>query len=165
MEQRQAEAGVSGLQIAGIVFVCMGVVFIPGGIIGFLFWLFSMPILSFFFLVMFGGIGMVLLIVGIVLLVCFKQQKESGNTLLQDGYYVMAKVERIYQNRWVHIWGKWPYVVECSYQDSQGNVYRFKSGNVMFDPHSVIKDDLIRVYVDKNNFSRYYVDIRKISDD
>ena len=53
-------------------------------------------------------------------------------------------------------------MVKCSYKDGYGNVHIFKSRNLMFDPGEFLKDNMVRVYIEGENYKHYYVDIDEI---
>lgn len=86
----------------------------------------------------------------------------KAKKLMQQGHYVMAKVESIHRNSNIEVIGKTPYVVYCNYQDIySGTIYRFKSKNIWYDPGAYLQQDAeIRVYVNGQDYSDYYVDVQ-----
>ena len=59
--------------------------------------------------------------------------------------------------------GQNPYVIYCSWKDEYADVlYRFKSDNLWTDPSFLFDSGSeINVYVDGNDFSKYYVDAER----
>ena len=51
---------------------------------------------------------------------------------------------------------------QARYQDMYGNVHIFKSRDLYFDPTDLFKDQMVKVYVDGDNYKRYYVDIDEV---
>ena len=53
-------------------------------------------------------------------------------------------------------------VVRCRYEDGSGVIHTFKSRGIFFNPEGLFKDQFIRVYVDRDDFRKYYVDIDSV---
>ena len=105
---------------------------------------------------------MIFLAIGLVFLVIKIRRKQRCNRLLQSGSYIMAEIAETKINYNVRINGKSPYVVECQYWDMAGNVHIFKSRCLYFNPESLFKDRMVRVYVEGDNYKNYYVDIDEV---
>ena len=43
-----------------------------------------------------------------------------------------------------------------------GTVHIFKSRYLYYNPESLLKNNAVRVYVDNNNYKKYYVDIDEV---
>lgn len=157
--ERKAKIGADALLIAGIVFSCVGALFLVIGIA-----------LSFsmngkdaaVFLLAFGGIGLIFLVVGLIFLIVKIKKKLLCNRLLQSGNYIMAEISEVNVNYNVTINGRSPYVVECRYQDMAGNVHIFASRCLYFNPEPLLQSQMVKVYVEGDNYKHYYVDIDEI---
>lgn len=112
------------------------------------------------FPIIFLAMGGVFLLLGILFLVFGAKKKARKKQLLAEGRVLQAVVENIDLNTSYRVNGRHPYVIYCTYTDeSNGTIYRFKSDNIWNNPEILFPiGSSIRVYVDRNDFSRYYVD-------
>lgn len=100
-----------------------------------------------------GGIGL-----GVVY-----GKARRDRTLMETGNCVKAKVTEIYQDRSMHVNGRSPYRVSCQYTDEgEQTIYVFRSNPLWFDPTSNFMGTTVDVYVDYNNFKKYYVDAESL---
>lgn len=151
--ERKAKIGFDGMLIVGIVFAIVGPILIA---VGFpYFWRF--PVKETLFLSVYGSMGLIFLAIGLVFLVIKIRRKQRCNRLLQSGSYIMAEIVETKINYNVRINGKSPYVVECQYWDMAGNVHIFKSRCLYFNPESLFKDRMVRVYVEGDNYFKNQV--------
>ncbi|MDD6571931.1 MAG: DUF3592 domain-containing protein [Thermoflexaceae bacterium] len=83
--------------------------------------------------------------------------------LLCNGKCLHATVERITLNTSYSVNGRHPYIVFCTYHDEYEDVvYRFKSGNIWNDPEITTPvGSVIDVYVNPQDYGKYYVDTEK----
>lgn len=157
--ERKAKIGADALLIVGIVFSCMGALFFVIGIA-----------LSFvmsgqdavIFLLAFGGTGFVFLAVGLIFLMVKIKKKRLCNRLLRSGNYIMAEISEVTVNYNVSVNGRSPYVVECRYQDMAGNVHIFASRCLYFNPGPLLQNQMVKVYVEGDDYKHYYVDIDEV---
>lgn len=173
-QKKTAKEGLSIMKLSGGIFLCLGILTLGAALLLLLFGclipLFSIngmslddtiPIalilLSVFAIL--GVFGLGLTIAGAVMLVSSGNKTKVQNNVLKRDFYVMADVQKIYKNRFVKYFGRFPWVVECTYQAPNGRIFTFKSRNLLFDPNKVIENNQVRVYVDPNNYANYYVDI------
>ena len=161
MEEKKAKMGISGMLIVAIVFIIMGIAFLPTGVGIYLSGI-GTTSEALVFLAVFGGTGGVFLVVGGILFALFINKKKHYNRLLQNGQYVMAEISEVKINYSVQVNARHPYVVLCRYQDNYGNIHIFKSRNLMFNPTDLMKDNIVKVYVEGENYKHYYVDIDEI---
>lgn len=79
--------------------------------------------------------------------------------LIRDGEQLTATVTNVYMNNNVRINGRHPYKAECEFNDPySGERYLFSSENVT-DNISYMVGYPVTVYTDRNDRSKYYVDI------
>lgn len=159
MEQRKAKDGWSARLIAAIVFISIGILYI---IIERVVGEESINGNAMVFRAAFGGLGVVLLAAGVLCLILEVRTRRRNNRLLNSGQYVLAEISEITMNYSIRINSRHPYIVKCRYQDMNGVVHVFKSRNLNFDPAPILRDQMVRVYVDGDDFRHYYMDIDSI---
>lgn len=111
-------------------------------------------------------LGIVFFCIGVVPLTILGLKKQKNKRLLANGRVLYATVESIDRNRCYEVNGKNPYVIYCIWKDEYAEtLYRFKSGSLWTNPALIFPEGSeIEVYVDPNNFRKYYVDAeRKLS--
>lgn len=140
--------------ILGIVFTILGVIFVALGIVLSLFALKELILLSL--------IGLPFLILGIAFLVYLLLLKKRQKRLISEGNYVLAGISGVQINYNVRVNRKCPYTVECTYQDSNGTIHIFQSEDIFFDPTNLFTGNMVKVYVDRDNYKKYYVDIDSV---
>lgn len=165
MERKKADYGIGALDIVGIVFLVLGIVFSSVSI------LIAVNLNKMEFSgngdpivlpIIFGAIGAPFLILGILFVSLSVRKRCMANRLLQDGHYVMADVVAITPNYSVQVNGRSPFVVECHYQDpTTGTLCIFRSRNLFYFPEE-LSGNQIRVYVDPDNMKHYYVDVASV---
>lgn len=169
--EKKAKMGVSALTILTIVFMAIGGVFFP---IGILMFVLGCKIDSGMFImaIIFGGVGTLFLALGIMFLFMEMKKRKVYNRLLQEGYYILAEVVEIDRNLSVSYGntntvggGRHPYIIKCGYTDENGTMHIFSSRNITRYPGNDLIGRQVRVYVDRNdynNFKYYYVDIDEV---
>lgn len=113
--------------------------------------------------IMLTVIGIVFSCVGIIPMVFAAKKKQKRKRLLANGRVLHATVERVGRNTSIAVNGQNPYVIYCSWKDEYTDVlYRFKSDDLWTDPSFLFDSGSeINVYVDGNDFSKYYVDAER----
>ena len=156
--ERKLKMGWTAYLIIGIVFTVIGAIFTALGVA------FALVIedLGFFFFLSFGGIGIVFLVMGIIFLVSQAVKKQTAKRLVQEGNYILAEIMDVYMDYNIHVNNQCPYIVRCRYEDGSGVIHTFKSRGIFFNPEGLFKDQFIRVYVDRDDFRKYYVDIDSV---
>lgn len=159
MEKRKVKRGFTSLILAGIIFSFVGIMFILVGSI--------IPAKSIegdvrAFLAIFCGLGAVLLVAGIICL-CYEIGKGIRcNRLINAGQYIMAEISEITMNYTISVNGRNPYIIICRYQDRYGNIHMFRSRDLYYDPAPLLKDQMVKVYVDGEDFKHYYMDVDEV---
>lgn len=151
----------AALKLIGLIYVILGGIFIAVGICAGIavhnvdgsVWIFTAT---------FSGIGSVFFILGIIFLILNGRGKKQARRLMDAGNYIYAEVAHVEANYRVHVNGRHPYKVVCRYTDEYGTVHLFRSKDLFFDPEGIMKDTLVRVYVEPGNMKHYYVDIDRI---
>lgn len=116
------------------------------------------------FIAIFGGIGLVFVIIGISLLISIHRKNHLKERLVRDSYYVMAHIDSVVVTN-IRINNRPTYAIQCSYNDPEdGRIYVFKSEVFVYDPTAYISNDTLRVYVDRNDYTKNYVDVSELKD-
>jgi len=110
-----------------------------------------------FFLLLFGGMGAIFFAIGAVLIKKHLALEKRKATLISSGYYIMADVIEVSRNIKISMNGRNPFVIHAHYSEN-GKNYFFKSHNILFNP-SPFLDEKIRIYLDRNDYGIYYVDV------
>ena len=158
--ERKSKTGLSALLIVGSIFTILGAVFLATGVI--IYYALKEEEGAILFLLIFGGIGLLFFALGVIFLIVELKKKLRNDKLLRAGNYVMAEVLEVTLNYNVAVNRRHPYIVRCRYQDMYGNVHIFKSRDLFFDPTDLFKDQMVKVYVDGENYKHYYVDIDEV---
>ena len=162
MNEKKVKVGLNATGIVGIVFTIIGVFFLVLGIVMGIGLRSEMGFESIVFLFSFGGIGLFFFVLGLTFLITLGNQKKTAQRLLENGNYVVAEIFDISQNYNVSVNNKHPFVVSCKYEAVDGTVHIFKSRYLYFNPEPLLKNNVVRVYVDNDNFKKYYVDIDEV---
>ena len=108
------------------------------------------------FLLLFSGIGSVFFIIGIVFIkknITFGKQRDI---LVSSGNYVIADIIEVNKNTNITLLGENPYIIHSHYSEN-GADYYFKSHDIWFNP-SCFLGKKVRIYLDRNDYTKYYVD-------
>ncbi len=162
MNDKKVKVGINATSIVGIVFSIMGAVFLVLGIVIGIGLRKELGVESVIFTFSFGGMGLLFFVLGISFLIALGKKKKTAQRLLDNGNYIIAEIcdiSRVYN---VQVNGQCPYVISCKYEAMDGTVHVFKSRYLYYNPESLLKNNVVRVYVDNDNFKNYYVDIDEV---
>lgn len=111
--------------------------------------------------IIFAAFGAIFGSVGFIPMIFMGKISSKAKKLKEQGRYIVAKIERIEMNRKVSINSIHPHVIYCSHEDVfTGMVYQFKSKSIWYNPDIYFRVGMeIKVYVDGQDYSKYYVDI------
>ncbi len=97
--------------------------------------------------------------VGIFIFLIGKFKQRKNGYLQRDGVAVNARFQGVRLNHALSVNGRNPYVIDCHWTNPETHrVHIFESDNIWFDPSSYISSEEIRVFMDKKNTRKYYVD-------
>ncbi len=114
--------------------------------------------------VIFMIVGGVFAFIGGCFIVINVKKTVRRKRLIIDGEQLSAVVTSVYCNNNVKINGRHPYRAECEYTDPySGEKYLFSSDNVMSDI-SGLEGYTVTVYADRNDRSKYYIDMNELTD-
>lgn len=114
--------------------------------------------------VIFGFVGGLSIIIGIVLFIICIKKLNMKRKLIQQGGFVLAEITGIPFDYSVRVNG-WPtFRIECSYRDPKsGIIHMFWSETLLIDPAYYITQHSVRVFVDRDSdYKHYYVDMDSI---
>lgn len=113
--------------------------------------------------IVFTGMGLLFVAIGVPFIVIDIKKNIAIKKAIAAGYYIYAKVVEIRPNYNVRINGRHPYVLECQYEDpSTGAIHVFVSGSMMYAPEQLLDTD-VKVWVDRNNYGIYKVDLEGVN--
>jgi len=117
----------------------------------------------------FGGVGLIFLIVGIFLFLRRRKRRREMERLKREGSLVVADVisceptniriggnisDNDHHNR-----GRPLYHLRCSYQGIGNETYIFKSDLLREDPTPYLDEGKVNVYCDREHMTPYFVDV------
>jgi hypothetical protein len=107
-----------------------------------------------------GIIGGVFLLVGGCLIYVPLQRARADDRLVHEGMPVQAQFQSVQFVSNISVSGRSPYRVLAQWQDpTTSRVHVFASHNLWFDPTNYIRQKDIRVFIDRGNPKRYYIDL------
>ena len=116
--------------------------------------------------IMFTGFGVIFTSIGSVIFILKANRNKLKNKLMENGRKIYADINKIVINGAYRVNGRSPYKISCAWKDERSEtIYLFESENIWFDPKIIIEMNSIKqlpVYIDENNFKRYYVEIDKV---
>jgi len=110
------------------------------------------------FLGIFGGFGSVLAIPGIIICVLAKRRRLLERRLKAEGMCISANILE-YVPSGVRVNHRRLERMRCAYTDEKGITYIFKSSILWADPSPFLPQGKVDVYCDRDNISRYFVDV------
>ncbi|MDO5415641.1 MAG: DUF3592 domain-containing protein [Lachnospiraceae bacterium] len=110
----------------------------------------------------FLGVGVLLLFVGTGLVVGSFLKKAQGQKLLQTGLRLDGEIIGVSVNPRISSNYRHPYMIDCQAVTPDGQLRIFHSDPIWYNPTAYLTDSHIPVYVDRSNFSRYYVDTSRV---
>ena len=145
--------------ILGFIFAPMGLIFLILGLV-----LVQTPAVDaeerLAFLISFVGLGAVFLLVGAVFLFLDLRRRWKQRAAYEGGYYVMAKIAGITENRRVNMMSRHPIMVECHYTDPDTEVVHvYYSRYLYFNVADLLKGNEVPVYLDRGDSRVGFVDI------
>ncbi|MEI5995120.1 hypothetical protein [Candidatus Enterococcus mansonii] len=110
------------------------------------------------FLLVFGIIGMVPILIGATLLFWNYRKKKQRQLLKEQGLALRAEVAQFTSSS-IQINNRFATRLLCSYTNKQGETYLFKSQFLRMDPTPFLQDGQVTVYCDREDNIKYFVDV------
>lgn len=111
------------------------------------------------FLSVFGGIGGIFLILGLVFLVLDLRRRHLLQRAYDSGNCVEAEIIGVTSQRNVNMPNGSPRMVECAWTDPSGVVHVYRSRYLYIDVTKLLKSEKVPVYIDPYNEKVGFVDI------
>ena len=110
--------------------------------------------------VILGAMGTIFFLIGAGVALVPMLKKRQGEYLKEQGRAVETDFKSVRVNNAVFVNGRNPYRVLTQWKEpSSSQVRVFESNDIWYDPSEHIKSQRIRVFLDKNNPKKYYVDL------
>lgn len=137
--------------LAGAAFAAVGIYFFTPAATG------SWNLSAIFFIL----IGVVVAIFGIWPLAKAARKAKEGERLKKDGTMLWAEYMGCETRMTAQVDGHpvWETTLHCAGTDAQGQTYTFTRAGLEEDPLPFLKDGRLRVYYQRDDISRYYIDV------
>jgi len=110
--------------------------------------------------VIFGGMGGVFFLVGVGIILVGALKDRKDEYLKKNGMTIETEYQRVELNTALSVNGKHPFRVLTQWQNPlTSELHVFTSNNIWFDPTGYIKTETIKVFIEKGNPKKYYVDL------
>ena len=107
-----------------------------------------------------GGIGGVFFLIGAGILLVSLLKSRSDEYLKKHGASIETEFQSVAINTSLKVNGRSPFRVLTQWLNpATSELHIFESNNIWFDPTSHIKTKKIRVFIDRKNPKKYYVDL------
>ncbi len=108
----------------------------------------------------FGGIGSVFFLIPFGIIATGRMKARRDAYLRRNGISIDTTFQSVALNESLSVNGRHPYVVLSQWQDpATSRVHVFQSGNVWYDPSSYLTGNPIKVFIQRNDPSKYVVDL------
>jgi len=108
----------------------------------------------------FGILGTIFFSIGFGFIIFPIINKGKGEKLKKFGIQLETTLVDIKKNQYIRVNRRHPYNIVTEWVDENDDTFQFTSSNIWKNPKKYIEEDtIIIVYVDKNNFNKYYMDI------
>jgi hypothetical protein len=105
------------------------------------------------------------LCIGLPIIIVNRARERRKKKLLETGQRITAQVIDVSINYNLHVGGMRPRRLECVYEDpSSGKRVLFQSENLWYNPSVLLDEKEVSVYVDRDNYKKYYVDVRYLQE-
>jgi len=110
--------------------------------------------------VILGGMGGIFFLVGAAIILVIMLKGRSDDYLKKQGISIETEFQSVEINGALSANGRNPFRITTQWLNPEtSEVHVFKSNNLWFDPTGHIKNKTIRVFIERNNPKKYYVDI------
>ena len=107
-----------------------------------------------------GGLGTIFLLIGGGIFLAPKLKNRKNEYLKEQGSPIESEFQSVAFNTTVSVNGRNPFQVITQWKNpSTSEIQIFKSDNLWYDPTEHIQNKRIRVFIDRNNPKKYYVDL------
>lgn len=107
----------------------------------------------------FAFVGFVFVGSGAAVWMVKRRHERKVRRLLATGKVVEAEITEISEDTGKSMNRRHPIVLRCRYTAPDGRVHFFHSGSFWYDSYEINPKKKVRVYVDRNDPTNYYVDV------
>lgn len=107
----------------------------------------------------FTYLGTFILAAGLFLIWLSAREQAENLRLKKAGNYVYASVNDAYPDTRERVNGKNTWILSAVYIDDTGEEHRFEAAHFIRDPRGSMTSPFVKVYVDPDDFTKYYIDI------
>ena len=111
------------------------------------------------FFSVFGGIGGIFLLLGLILLGLDLRRRSRLRNAYYSGNCVEAKILGMVTQNNVNTFSGVPRMLECAWTDASGVVHVYRSRYLYTDVSQMLKSDTVPVYIDRENEKYGFVDV------
>lgn len=106
-----------------------------------------------------GGLGLVFGLVGFGMTVYGLLHQRGKAFLQKNGVRILTAFQSVERNTGFEVNGRNPYRIVSQWQHPEtGDIHRFVSDNLWFDPSDYITSDTVPVLIDESNPKKYWMD-------
>jgi len=110
--------------------------------------------------VIIGGMGGVFFLIGAGITLVIMLKNRSDEYLKKQGIPIETQFQGVEVNKALSVNGRNPFRITTQWLNPEtSEVHVFESGNLWFDPTDHVKNKKIRVFIERNNPKKYYVDV------
>ena len=114
------------------------------------------------FEIIFISLGGFFTVIGVVFMIICYKKKRKVNELIVNGDKLSGTIVAVRTNYNIRVNNRYPFIADCEVINPYDNEkYLYRSENVMEDI-SMLVGMTVTVYVDRNDRSKYYVDIQEL---
>jgi hypothetical protein len=107
-----------------------------------------------------GSMGAVFFLIGAGIFIYTVRTRRLDDFLMRNGTPVETKFQMVERHTGYEVNGRYPFRVVTQWQNpATSQIHIFHSHDVQFDPSEYVKDRSIRVFIDRADPKRYYVDL------
>lgn len=119
-----------------------------------------------FIIIIFSLLGFIFFMIGIIPSIVKILKNKKNLKLKQTGRKILAEIDCVEKDYRYSFNGRHSYIIKACYKDEINcKVYFFESNRIWFDAEEIIDKfniSTIPVYIDNNNFNKYFVDYEEI---
>lgn len=114
------------------------------------------------FPIVFIGVGIIFLLIGVIILIVRMRGDRKRKKIMETGIRMQAQVKGSMIDTSYTINSKHPYRLECVYYDELSGQPVICTSDIIWESPDMYMDKYVTVYVDREDRSRYVVDLKNI---
>lgn len=114
------------------------------------------------FPIVFIGVGIIFLLIGVIILIVRMRGDRKRKKIMETGIRMQAQVKGSMIDTSYTINNKHPYRLECVYYDELSGQPVICTSDIIWESPDMYMDKYVTVYVDREDRSRYVVDLKNI---